>query len=84
MFLYYVLLHRLSCGMPTAFQFPYGDAFVLFGKNGVEVHDPTIGDFAIKEKVWALSDSCGSNADTWPCLSFITASANGESVVPVG
>jgi hypothetical protein len=46
--------------------------FALFGKNGVEVRDATMGDFAIKEKVWALSDSCGSNI--WPCQSFITAS----------
>ena len=79
MFLYYVLLHRLSCGIPTAFQYPYGDTFALFGKNGVEVRDPTMGGFAIKEKVWALSDSCGSNTDTWPCQSFIRASAMGNA-----
>jgi hypothetical protein len=71
MFLYYVLLHRLSSGMPTALQ--YGNNLVvLFGKNGVDVRDETKGGVAIEEKVWALSDSNAPNM--WPCLSFEMAS----------
>ncbi|KAI0294599.1 hypothetical protein B0F90DRAFT_1919658 [Multifurca ochricompacta] len=43
-FLLYLLFHRLSKGLPTAFQF-LPDSFVLFTDSGVKVNAHTFGDF---------------------------------------
>ena len=71
MFLFYLLLHLLSNGKPVALR--RCKHFLVFGHNGVEVHDGDSGSgwcfqFDKKEKIWAILDSNEQNRR--PCNSF--------------
>ncbi|KAI0293027.1 hypothetical protein B0F90DRAFT_189955 [Multifurca ochricompacta] len=67
-FLLYLLFHRLSKGLPTAFQI-LPDSFVLFTDSGAEVFAHRFGE--LPDGTWALADSNAKNP--LPCNSFLDA-----------
>jgi len=68
----FILLNRLSLGLPTAVQC-IGDHFILFTDTGPEFYD---GDSCVDlpSGTWALADSnaCATN----PCISFQTSKSD--------
>ncbi|KAI0290088.1 hypothetical protein B0F90DRAFT_667656 [Multifurca ochricompacta] len=67
-FLLYLLFHRLSKGLRTAFQI-LPDSFVLFTDSGAEVFAHRFGE--LPDGTWALADSNAKNP--LPCNSFLDA-----------
>jgi hypothetical protein len=65
-FLLFVLLHRLSEGLPTAVQYD-ADTFVLFSDQGPTDHLGTSGS-DLPVGTWALSDSNTGSGE--PCIAF--------------
>ncbi|KAI0298440.1 hypothetical protein B0F90DRAFT_1669030 [Multifurca ochricompacta] len=75
-FLLYLLFHRLSKGLPTAFQF-LPDSFVLFTNSGVKVYAHTFDE--LPDGTWALADC--SAKDPLPCDSFLVACRSRDAFV---
>ena len=67
-FLFFLLLHRLTRGLPTAFQVD-PDKFFLFTERGASVHGPSSDNsLSFPPNVWALADTKGSLLE--PCQAF--------------
>ncbi|KAI0302891.1 hypothetical protein B0F90DRAFT_179895 [Multifurca ochricompacta] len=64
-FLFYLLLHRLSSGQPTAFQNHF-NYFILFKDSGVEMHSRYS---SLPDGTWALVDS--NEEVVHPCEGFL-------------
>ncbi|KIM48621.1 hypothetical protein M413DRAFT_20980 [Hebeloma cylindrosporum] len=69
--LLFVLLKRLSSGLPTAVQSTKDD-FILFTESGPEVYDPGDSLVDLSSGTWALADSNTSGAIK-PCFNFQTS-----------
>ncbi|KAF8346138.1 hypothetical protein F5887DRAFT_962858 [Amanita rubescens] len=70
-FLFYVLLRRLSAGLPTAFHV-FSDRFFLFTEAGASQHD-VVDQSGLKlpPGTWALSNS--GEVIEQPCAAFLSA-----------
>ena len=70
-FLFYVLLRRLSEGLPTAFQV-FGDRFFLFTETGASEHNVVdTSALILPPGTWALANS--SELVGQPCNAFLAA-----------
>ncbi|KAF8342458.1 hypothetical protein F5887DRAFT_974351 [Amanita rubescens] len=70
-FLFYVLLHRLSAGLPTAFQV-FDDRFFLFTETGAEELDVVAkSGLKLPPGTWALTNS--GDLIEQPCSAFLSS-----------
>ena len=77
-FLFYILLRRLSERLPTVLDL--GDIFLLLDKTGVRAYDADIGGkFALKKRVWALSDS--NSITEWSCRAFLWSGNKRDALI---
>jgi hypothetical protein len=66
-FLLFVLLHRLSLGLPTAVQYSQV-GFILFTESGPVAYDGGSGFVSLPSGTWALTDSDTGSVE--PCFAF--------------